>query len=151
MKQTLSAISAASVTALAAIAGMVSTSMADTSPGSGDVFSDAKSWHQGFVDANGDGIFNVGKAEFPESLLIAEPNNAAHNVTIGTIWASMAPSGVSGVHTSVVLRTEAVVNPYTKATGNETVAYLPQDVAMDGGKLKYWSAGVHAGLGQILL
>ena len=144
MKQTLSAISAASVTALAAIAGMVSTSMADTSPGSGDVFSDAKSWHQGFVDANGDGIFNVGKAEFPESLLIAEPNNAAHNVTIGTIWASMAPSGVSGVHTSVVLRTEAVVNPYTKATGNETVAYLPQDVAMDGGKLKYWSAGVHA-------
>ncbi len=104
----------------------------------GDVFSDAKSWHRGFVDTNGDGIMNVGKAEFPESLLLAEPNNAAHNVTIGTIWAS----AVSGVHTSVVLRTENVVNPYTKASWNETVAYLPQDVAMDGGKLKYWSAGV---------
>ena len=104
----------------------------------GDVFSDAKSWHRGFVDANGDGIMNVGKTEFPESLLLAEPNNAAHNVTIGTIWSS----AVSGVHTSVVLRTENVVNPYTKANWNETVAYLPQDVAMDGGKLKYWSAGV---------
>ena len=104
----------------------------------GDVFSDAKSWHQGFVDANGDGIMNVGKTEFPESLLLAEPNNAAHNVTIGTIWTS----GVSGVHTSVVLRTENVVNPYTKVNWSETVAYLPQDVAMDGGKLKYWSAGV---------
>ncbi|MBR3086277.1 MAG: hypothetical protein IKH04_07725 [Kiritimatiellae bacterium] len=104
----------------------------------GDVFSDAKSWHKGFVDANGDGIFNVGKTEFPESLLLAEPNDAAHAVTIGTIWTS----GVSGVHTSVVLRTENVVNPYTKVNWNETVAYLPQDVAMDGGKLKYWSAGV---------
>ena len=47
----------------------------------GDVFSDAKSWHKGFVDVNGDGIMNVGKTEFPESLLIAEPNNDAHNVT----------------------------------------------------------------------
>ena len=108
-----------------------------------DVFSDAKSWHQGFVDANGDGIMNVGKTEFPESLLLADPNNAAHNVTIGTIWASLAPSGVSGVHTSVVLRTENVVNPYTKANWSETVAYLPQDVAMDGDTLKYWSAGAH--------
>ena len=51
----------------------------------GDVFSDAKSWHQGFVDANGDGIMNVGKTEFPESLLLAEPDNAAHNVTVGTL------------------------------------------------------------------
>ena len=108
-----------------------------------DVFSDAKSWHQGFVDVNGDGIMNVGKTEFPESLLLADPNNASHNVTIGTIWASVAPSGVSGVHTSVVLRTENVVNPYTKVNWNETVAYLPQDVAMDGDTLKYWSAGVH--------
>ena len=108
-----------------------------------DVFSDAKSWHQGFIDANGDGIMNVGKTEFPESLLLADPNNAVHNVTIGTIWASVAPSGVSGVHTSVVLRTENVVNPYTKVNWSETVAYLPQDVAMDGDTLKYWSAGVH--------
>ncbi len=107
---------------------------------SGDVFSDAKSWHQGFVDVNGDGIFNVGKTEFPESLLLAEPDNAQHNATIGTIWSS----AISGVHTSVILRTESVVTPYTKATSNETVAYLPQDVAMDGGKLKYWSVGVHA-------
>ena len=44
-----------------------------------DVFSDAKSWHQGFVDTNGDGIMNIGKTEFPESLLIAEPANAAHD------------------------------------------------------------------------
>lgn len=106
----------------------------------GDVFSDAKSWRQGFVDANGDGIMNIGKTEFPESLLTAEPANAAHNVTIGTIWGSTA---VSGVHTSIVLRAENVVHPYTKATSSETVAYLPQDVAMDGGKLKFWSAGVH--------
>ncbi|MBR3221498.1 MAG: hypothetical protein IKF72_04630 [Kiritimatiellae bacterium] len=106
----------------------------------GDVFSDAKSWHQGFVDVNGDGVMNVGKTEFPESLLLADPNNAAHNVTIGTIWGSTA---VSGVHTSVVLRTENVINPYTKVNWSETVAYLPQDVAMDGDKLKYWSAGAH--------
>ena len=104
----------------------------------GDVFSDAKSWHQGFVDVNGDGYLNVGKTEFPESLLLADPNNAAHNVTIGTIWGSTA---VSGVHTSIVLRAENVVHPYTKATSSETVAYLPQDV--DLGTKKYWSAGVH--------
>ena len=109
----------------------------------GDVFSDAKSWHQGFVDVNGDGIMNIGKTEFPESLLTAEPNNAAHNVTVGTIWASVAPSGVSGVHTCVVLRAENVINPYTKENWNETVAYLPQDVATEDGSLKYWSAGVH--------
>ena len=127
------------IAAVCAFAAALATPFASRA---GDVFSDAKSWHQGFVDANGDGIMNVGKTEFPESLLLAEPNNAAHAVTIGTIWASMAPSGVSGVHTSVVLRTENVVNPYTKANWSETVAYLPQDVAMDGGKLKYWSAGV---------
>ena len=46
----------------------------------GDVFSDAKSWHQGFVDVNGDGIFNVGKTEFPESLLIGDTANAAHTM-----------------------------------------------------------------------
>ncbi|MCR5750888.1 MAG: LamG domain-containing protein [Kiritimatiellae bacterium] len=104
-----------------------------------DVFSDAKSWHQGFVDANADGVMNIGKTEFPESLLLADRNNAAHNVTIGTLWSS----AVSGVHTSVVLRTENVVNPYTKVNWSGTVAYLPQDVATEGATLKYWSAGVH--------
>ena len=43
----------------------------------GDVFSDAKSWRMGFVDANGDGIMNIGKTEFLESLLTAAPDNAA--------------------------------------------------------------------------
>ncbi len=106
----------------------------------GDVFSDAKSWRRGFVDVNGDGIMNVGKTEFPEALLLADPADDAHNVTIGSIW----PSEVSGVHTSVVLRTENVVNPYTKVGWAETVAFLPQDVATEGGVEKYWSAGVHA-------
>ena len=102
-----------------------------------DVFSDAKSWHQGFVDANGDGIFNVGKAEFPESLLIADTANAAHTVTFGPLGYSKE---ISGVHTGVVLRTETVVDPYTKVSWNETVGYLPQDSDVDNNS--YWTAGL---------
>ncbi len=123
---------------IATVCVVVGMALAPVVASAGDVFSDATSWHRGFVDANGDGIMNIGKTEFPESLLLAEPENDAHNVTIGTIWGSTA---VSGVHTSVVLRTENVVHPYTKATSSETVAYLPQDV--DLGAKKYWSAGVH--------
>ena len=49
-----------------------------------DVFNDAKSWHQGFVDANGDGYLNIGagKMEFPESLLIADTANAGDKILI---------------------------------------------------------------------
>lgn len=105
----------------------------------GDVFSDAKSWRQGFVDVNGDGYLNIGtgKMEFPESLLIGDTANAAHKVTFGPLNYSKE---ISGVHTGVVLRTENVVNPYTKASWSETVGYFPQDsdVAND----KYWSAGI---------
>ena len=103
----------------------------------GDVFSDAKSWHQGFVDVNGDGIMNIGKTEFPESLLTAEPNNAAHTVTFGP---SKYSKEISGVHTGVVLRTENVVNPYTKASWSETVGYFPQDSDVDSNS--YWTAGL---------
>ena len=107
----------------------------------GDVFSDAKSWHKGFVDVNGDGIMNVGKTEFPESLLIAEPNNDAHNVTIGN--PSTWPTQVYAGHTSVVLRVENVVNPYTKKSDSATVAYLPQDVAMVGDAEKIYIAAIN--------
>ena len=105
----------------------------------GDVFSDAKSWHQGFVDVNGDGYLNIGtgKMEFPESLLIADTANAAHTVTFGPLKYSKE---ISGVHTGVVLRTENVVNPYTKVSWSETVGYFPQDSDVDSNS--YWTAGV---------
>ncbi|MBQ3345138.1 MAG: hypothetical protein IJG84_24840 [Kiritimatiellae bacterium] len=104
-----------------------------------DVFSDAKSWHQGFVDVNGDGYLNKGsgKMEFPESLLLAEPNNAAHTVTFGP---NNYSKEISGVHTGVVLRTENVVNPYTKVSWSETVGYFPQDSDVDSNS--YWTAGL---------
>ena len=105
----------------------------------GDVFSDAKSWHRGFVDVNSDGYLNIGagKMEFPESLLIGDTANAAHTVTFGPLNYSKE---ISGVHTGVVLRTENVVNPYTKASWSETVGYFPQD--SDVTNDKYWSAGI---------
>ncbi|MBQ7190908.1 MAG: hypothetical protein IJR99_15990, partial [Kiritimatiellae bacterium] len=105
----------------------------------GDVFSDAKSWHRGFVDVNGDGRLNIGagKMEFPESLLIAEPNNAAHTVTFGP---NNYSKEISGVHTGVVLRTEMVVHPYANSSSEETVGYFPQDSDVDNNY--YWSAGV---------
>ena len=105
----------------------------------GDVFSDAKSWHQGFADTNGDGYLNkgAGKMEFPESLLLAEPDNAAHIVTFGP---NNYSKEISGAHTGVVLRTENVVNPYTKASWSETVGYFPQD--SDVANNSYWTAGL---------
>ena len=105
----------------------------------GDVFTDAKSWHRGFVDVNGDGRLNIGagKMEFPESLLIAEPNNAAHTVTFGPLNYSKE---ISGVHTGVVLRTEMVVHPFANFASEETVGYFPQDSDVENNY--YWSAGV---------
>ncbi|MBQ3288530.1 MAG: hypothetical protein IJH50_03895 [Kiritimatiellae bacterium] len=109
----------------------------------GDVFSDAKSWHRGFVDANGDGVLDIGsgKMEFPESLLIADTANAAHvicsSASGGTTW----PTQIYNGHTSVVLRTENVVNPYTKTRQSETVAYFPQDV--DFSTSKYYAGAVN--------
>ena len=113
--------------------------VAATVGNAGDVFSDAKSWHQGFVDANGDGYLNKGsgKMEFPESLLLADPNNAAHTVTFGP---NNYSKEISGVHTGIVLRTENVVNPYTKTSWSETVGYFPQDSDVDSNS--YWSAGL---------
>ena len=105
----------------------------------GDVFSDATSWHQGFVDVNGDGLLNkgAGKLEFPESLLIADTANAAHTVTFGPLNYSKE---ISGVHTGVVLRTETVVHPYANTSSEETVGYFPQDTDVD--KNSYWTAGL---------
>ena len=105
----------------------------------GDVFSDAKSWHQGFVDVNGDGRLNIGagKLEFPESLLIADTANAAHTVTFGP---NNYSKEISGVHTGVVLRTETVVHPYANTSSEETVGYFPQDTDVDSNS--YWTAGV---------
>ncbi len=108
-----------------------------------DVFSDAKSWHQGFVDANGDGIFNVGKTEFPESLLLAEPNNDVHTVSFKD-----STSEIIGVHTSVVLRTENVIRPYTGASSSETVAYFPQDFLLEGSVTNYYTAGLFLDYGK---
>lgn len=111
----------------------------------GDVFSDAKSWHKGFVDANGDGRLNIGagKMEFPESLLLAEPDNDAHTVSFKD-----STSEVSGVHTSVVLRAENVVRPYTKASSSETVAYFPQDFLQEGSVTNYYTAGLFLDYGK---
>ena len=109
----------------------------------GDVFSDATSWRQGFVDANGDGVLDIGsgKMEFPESLLIADTANAAHvicsSASGGTTW----PTQIYNGHTSVVLRTENVINPYTKTSSSETVAYFPQDV--DFSTSKYYAGAIN--------
>ena len=105
----------------------------------GDVFSDAASWHQGFVDVNGDGLLNkgAGKLEFPESLLIADTANAAHTVTFGP---NNYSKEISGVHTGVVLRTETVVHPYANTSSEETVGYFPQDTDVDSNS--YWTAGL---------
>ena len=104
-----------------------------------DVFSDAKSWRQGFVDVNGDGRLNIGagKLEFPESLLIADTANAAHTVTFGP---NNYSKEISGVHTGVVLRTETVVHPYANTSSEETVGYFPQDTDVDSNS--YWTAGI---------
>ena len=104
-----------------------------------DVFSDAKSWRQGFVDVNGDGRLNIGagKLEFPESLLIADSANAAHKVTFGP---NNYSKEISGLHTGVVLRTETVVHPYANTSSEETVGYFPQDTDVD--KNSYWTAGI---------
>ena len=109
----------------------------------GDVFSDATSWRQGFIDANGDGVLDIGsgKMEFPESLLIADTANAAHvicsSASGGTTW----PTQIYNGHTSVVLRTENVINPYTKMSRSETVAYFPQDV--DFSTSKYYAGAIN--------
>ena len=109
----------------------------------GDVFSDAKSWRRGFTDANGNGVLDIGsgKMEFPESLLVADSANAAHvigsSASGGTTW----PTQIYNGHTSVVLRAENVVSPYTKTSRSETVAYFPQDV--DFSTSKYYAGAIN--------
>ena len=45
---------------IATVCVVVSMALAPAVVHAGDVFSDAKSWHQGFVDVNGDGRLNIG-------------------------------------------------------------------------------------------
>ena len=81
--------------------------------------------------------------EFPESLLVADSANAAHvigsSASGGTTW----PTQIYNGHTSVVLRAENVVSPYTKTSRSETVAYFPQDFLQEGNATNYYTAGLN--------
>ena len=89
-----------------------------------DVFSDAATFRRGFIDANGNGLFTVGKAEFPDALKAGDADNAVHH------------AGIKGCSTGVVLRTETVCYPYANVCREETVAYFPQTVFKKEGQEK---------------
>ena len=89
-----------------------------------DVFSDAATFRRGFIDANGNGLFTTGKAEFPDALKAGDADNAVHQAKI------------KGCSTGVVLRTETVCYPYANICREETVAYFPQTVFKKEGQEK---------------
>ena len=81
--------------ASAALAGVAATRASD-------VFSDAASWHRGFV---GSGPFSNGSTtQFPESLKLGDAANASHAVAVSGYTKEDA--------NQITLRTERVVYPY---------------------------------------
>ena len=87
-----------------------------------DVFSDAASWHRGFV---GSGPFSNGSTtQFPESLKLGDAANASHAVAVSGYTKEDA--------NQITLRTERVVYPYANVTNDETVGYFPQKVVQNG-------------------
>ena len=88
----------------------------------GDVFSDAASWHRGFV---GSGPFENGTStQFPESLKLGDAGSGDHAVAVAGYTKADA--------NQITLRTETVVYPYANVTRDETVGYFPQKVVQNG-------------------
>ena len=87
-----------------------------------DVFSDAASWHRGFV---GNGAFVNGSAtQFPEALKLGDADNVDHAVAVSGYTKADA--------NQITLRSERVVYPYANVTNDETVGYFPQKVVQNG-------------------
>ena len=106
---------------MAAIVATVALTVA-TSADAADVFSDAASWHRGFV---GSGAFENGSTtQFPESLKLGDAANAAHAVAVSGYTKADA--------NQIALRTERVIYPYANVTNDETVGYFPQKVVQNG-------------------
>ena len=103
--------------------------MAVISTSASDVFSDAASWHRGFV---GSGPFSNGStAQFPESLKLGDAANASHAVAV---------SGYTKKDDNqITLRTERVIYPYANVTNDETVGYFPQKVIQNGNNCAIYS------------
>ena len=106
---------------MAAIVATVALTVA-ASADAADVFSDAASWHRGFV---GSGAFvNGSTTQFPESLKLGDAANAAHAVAVSGYTKADA--------NQITLRTERVIYPYANVTNDETVGYFPQKVVQNG-------------------
>ena len=87
-----------------------------------DVFSDAASWHRGFV---GSGAFvNGSTTQFPESLKLGDAADASHAVAIAGYTKADA--------NQITLRSERVVYPYANVARDETVGYFQQKVIQNG-------------------
>ena len=95
-----------------------------------DVFSDAASWHRGFV---GSGAFvNGSTTQFPEGLKLGDASDASHAVAV---------SGYNKADANqITLRSERVIYPYANVTNNETVGYFPQKVIQNGNYCAIYSS-----------
>ena len=95
-----------------------------------DVFSDAASWHRGFV---GSGAFvNGSTTQFPEGLKLGDAADASHAVAV---------SGYNKADANqITLRSERVIYPYANMTNDETVGYFPQKVIQNGNYCAIYSS-----------
>ena len=94
-----------------------------------DVFSDAASWHRGFV---GNGAFvNGSTTQFPEGLKLGDASDANHAVAIAGYTKADA--------NQITLRSERVIYPYANVTNDETVGYFPQKVIQNGNNCAIYS------------
>ena len=100
------------------------------SVGARDVFSDAPSWHRGFV---GSGAFvNGSTTQFPEGLKLGDAADASHAVAV---------SGYNKADANqITLRSERVIYPYANVTNDETVGYFPQKVIQNGNYCAIYSS-----------
>ena len=95
-----------------------------------DVFSDAASWHRGFV---GSGAFvNGSTTQFPESLKLGDAADASHAVAIAGYNKADA--------NQITLRSERVVYPYANVAKDETVGYFQQKVIQNGNYCAIYSS-----------
>ena len=86
-----------------------------------DVFSDAASWHRGFV---GSGAFvNGSTTQFPEGLKIGDASDASHATFINGYR--------KADNNHIQLRQERVVYPYANVTNDETAGFFQQKVGLD--------------------